>query len=226
MDIAEKFSILVTNKRMWCPMNPLYGAEVPRFVTSKIFTFGNKRWQLRSIQNKGTDKWHVFPFLIDTCGCEWNTPIISDPVLRFLGYDRESARDSADPSSKLVVPQPLKIAGNPFKQDWGSRGEFVAANNLIFNMIGSQNAVAVELIEGIIGANPQTTNAVVKALLSRQSGFQHIAMDEKQLDEHIDEARKRAQTPQNWMDTWDQVHLPIDPAETGEAPKFERCSIL
>jgi hypothetical protein len=116
-------------------------------VTSKVFSFGGKSWQIRSIKDKKNGKWHIFPFLVDSGGCGWDTPIISDPVLKFLNFDRDKERDSGNPAANLLVPLPLRDSSNPFAQDWGVRGHIIDPNNLIFNMVGSESAYALELIE-------------------------------------------------------------------------------
>jgi hypothetical protein len=229
MNLAEKLSILVINQSMWCPKNPRYGARVMRFVSSKIFLFGGKSWQIRSIRDK-TGKWYIFPFLIDSGGCCWNTPIISDPVLKFLNLDRDKERDSQHPDTNLLVPLPLQHSPNPFAQDWGIRGQIITPDNLIFNMIGSESACILELIEHSFRMKPDATYQEVHSALLEDIRLRNLLnpnIISENLKLHMEHAKERKLHPQPWMDTWDQHNLPIDPAAFVHVrdPLQSRCCI-
>jgi hypothetical protein len=157
MDLAAILEVLILNP-LACPPKicSYYGKSVARFTCSRLFFFGGKTWQLRSI--KCSDQWRLFPFLVDTGGCAYNYPIISDPVLAYLGLDRAISAGSGDPKSVLEVPLPLITSPDPFRQNWDSPRalEIQSSGDLRFNMVGEGSANAINFIHTLIKAAPRS----------------------------------------------------------------------
>lgn len=72
-----------------------YGMEVCQFVASPVYRFNGKPWQLRTLKSEVSGKLFVFPVVVDTGGVKYETPLISNGVLKKL-FPEKSIRDIND----------------------------------------------------------------------------------------------------------------------------------
>jgi hypothetical protein len=164
--VGTCLSVLFLNPRI-CPPpgNPYYGARTREFVTSRIVTFGEKLWQLRSIHipNNG---WFVFPFILNSGGSPWNEPILSDPVLRYLKLDRSLDFEKGIPE----IPQPLGVIQRPLNYEWNEKRKFtIAENDLRFNLFGGKLVTCISTIHDDL--DEISDEAIIRTIVHKYSEF-------------------------------------------------------
>jgi hypothetical protein len=215
MDLATLLDILIRNPST-CParMCSLYGKNVARFTCSRIFDFGDKAWQMRSIRSS-SGQWKLFPFIVDTAGCPYNYPIISGPVLANLGLDRTISPGN-NPMDALEVRLPLSISPDPFRQTWDSPRalEIRSSGDLRFNMVGGENAQAILYIYGHLRFHPDPNEAQIRQMVTSIMGpLMEVTEEVKTcFQNELKEMRRHLSSP-DWDHAFDENDLELKDTE-------------
>jgi hypothetical protein len=212
MEISRKFEILFLSPNLLCPRNPRYGSRVNRFVVSKLFGFGGRYWQLRTVQTPRNGHYVLLPFFIDPQGSHYNRPIFSDASLSFLGFqaaDRAILSGVDRPNQHLRVPLPLGLAQNPFSSQWGSdREREIRPDDLRFNLIGSENASAIMWLHHAVRHQPNDEQVLQVVLRDMTEDFQMQKVPSDFLQREITALRESIMHGGN---LWNEREVPIDP---------------
>jgi hypothetical protein len=211
MEISRKFETLFLSPNLLCPRNPRYGSRVNRFVVSKLFGFGGRYWQLRTVQTPHNGHYVLLPFLIDPQGSDYSQPIFSDASLSFLGFhavDQAILCGVDHPNQHLHVPLPLGLAQNPFSSQWGSdREREIQPDDLRFNLIGSENASAIMWLHHAV-RHQQNDEQVLQAVLRDMTeDFQMHNVPRDFLEREITALRESIM---HGGDLWNESEVPIN----------------
>jgi hypothetical protein len=199
MSVGTRLSILFLNPKMCAPQNnPFYGAQVKSFVSSNIFKFGEKSWQLRSIwmPEKG---WILIPFILNSGGSPWNEPILSDPVLKHLGLDRSIDMDKQIP----FIPQPLGKIRFPLQFQWNEKRNLsIPQNDLRFNLLGGSLAECISTIHTNLDDIPDQD--IIRNIMHKYSAF---GASRESVEAEIHSIRKASLNQNN--NQWTSECIPI-----------------
>jgi hypothetical protein len=194
--LGIRLSVLFMNPLFCPPQNPYYGAKCTGFVTSRVFTFGEKLWQLRSIHVPGKG-WYLFPFILNTGGSPWNLPIISDPVLHHLNLNRCVDSEKGIP----FIPQPLGKITRPLQFEWNEQRTLsIPSNDLRFNLFGGNLAYCIGCIYKEFIAFPE--EQVIQGALI---GFSEYGATKETVQREIDSLKKGGLGSK-----WTNDTIPID----------------
>ena len=179
--MQTSLDVLLLNAHLCPPVNALYGTTSPQFVLSRIHHFGGKLWQLRSVRVWGQACYHVLPFVINTGGSSWDTPIIGDPALRTLGIGRDDVRVVTRQSLRVCnhclspdrvhddvfeLPNPIGRIRQPLALEWDRQR---TDNGLRMGTYDERmNLIGHELAECIVCAN-MVVKQVVAQHLTREA---------------------------------------------------------
>jgi hypothetical protein len=149
---------------------------------------------------------------VDTGGCPYNYPIISDPVLANLGLNRVISAGNGAPRSTLEVPLPLVLSPDPFRQNWGSPCalEIKSSGDLRFNMVGEESAMAINFIDGHLDANPDLNeDQILSKVISNVARFIQVSENVRnRLRIELKEMRRHINSP-DWDHDFDENDLEL-----------------
>jgi len=188
------------------PRQVEYGKEVCEFVVSKIFKFGDKLWQLRSICISG--RWFLYPFVFSplAAGTVWNRPIICDAVIeKHFGKPRSVLAIDEDHSNLLLLPQPLAKITRPLVADWYYGHKEVLRrtypqyqHDCRFNLLGGTLSQCIICVEFLLRArkHPFKEDTIVNAVMEV---FAEYGPTEESVRREI-EAYKLGASDKQWKD--------------------------
>ena len=185
--MQTSLDVLLLSPHLCPPLNTLYGARSNGFVLSRIHRFNGKLWQLRSVCVHGRE-YRVLPFVINTGGSSWDTPILGDPALALLGIGRDDAGVLDRAHDDVVeLPNPVGRIRHPLSVEWDrqrtEKGLLSGTYDVRMNLVGHELAAAIVLADG-------HARDVQAGRVSRQTAIACLASAFEDLGSSIDAATR------------------------------------
>lgn len=136
--------VLLLNPCLCPPLNAAYGARTSGFVLSHVHRFGGKPWQLRSVRVRG-QAYHIVPFVVNSGGSSWDTPIVGDATLARLGIARDESGvlDRAH-DDVFELPNPVGRIRRPLVLEWDQRH---TEEDVRMNLVGHELALMIATVD-------------------------------------------------------------------------------